>query len=61
MSEKSIQEKIKDNFLNIISKSSKFTAEEVEDIENTIDLPQKADKMAESLLKNIGGIANEDT
>lgn len=61
MSEKSIQEKIKENFIKIISQSSKFAAEEVADIENTIALPQKADKMAESILKSIGGVANEDT
>jgi hypothetical protein len=61
MEEQTIQEKIKTTFITAVSVSSKFTADEVEAIEATISLSQKSDKMAESLLKNIGGMADEDT
>ena len=61
MSGKNIQEKIKENFINTISESSKFTAEEIEDIKMTLALTQKADKMAEKLLISIGGTSDENT
>ena len=61
LSEKNIQEKIKEDFISTISKSSRFTAKEVEEIEKTIALPQKVDKMVDSILKSIGGLVNEDT
>lgn len=61
MEEQTLQEKIKTTFITAISESLKFTVDEVEAIEATISLSQKSDKMAESLLKNIGGMADEDT
>lgn len=61
MDEQTIQNKIKATFMNAIAESSKFTEDEVKDIVTTISSFQKADKMAASILKSIGGNANEDT
>lgn len=61
MDEQTIQDKIKTTFMNAISESSKFTEDEVKDIVTIISSSQKADKMAESILKSIGGTAGEDT
>ena len=61
MDEQTIQEKIKTTFINEVSASSKFTVDEVNDIIKIISSAQKSDKMAESLLKSIGGTADEDT
>jgi hypothetical protein len=61
MSEQTIQDKIKANFMNAVLKSSKFTKDEVESILVAMSTSMKADKMAESILKSIGGNANEDT
>lgn len=61
MNEQTIQDKIKTTFMNVVSESSKFTEDEVKDLVTTISSSQKADKMAESILKSIGGTADEDT
>jgi hypothetical protein len=61
MDEQTIQDKIKTTFMNAISESSKFTEDEIKGIVTTISSSLKADKMAESILKSIGGIADEDT
>lgn len=61
MDEQTIQDKIKTTFMNAILESSKFTEDEVKDIAMTISSSQKADKMAESMLKTIGGAADEDS
>ena len=61
MDEQTIQDKIKTTFMNAVSESAKFTEDEIKDILTTISSSQKADKMAESILKSIGGTADEDT
>ncbi len=61
MDEQTIQEKIKTTFINVVSESLKFSDEEVNEIAITISSTQKSDKLAESLLKSIGGTADEDT
>jgi hypothetical protein len=61
MEEQTIQEKIKTAFIDAVSTSSIFTVKEIEEIDAIISSTQKADKMAENLLKAIGGTADEDT
>jgi ribosomal protein L11 len=61
MNDLTIQDKIKTTFMNAISESSKFTEDEIKDIAMTISSSLKADKMAESILKSIGGTADEDS
>ncbi|MFZ3132489.1 MAG: hypothetical protein WA125_15675 [Desulfosporosinus sp.] len=61
MEEQTIQEKIKTTFIYAVTESSKFTVDEVNEIVTTISSTQKSDKMAESILKSIGGAADEDT
>jgi hypothetical protein len=61
MEEQTIQTKIKTAFINAVSTSSAFTAKEIEEIYTIISSTQKAEKMAENLLKAIGGTADEDT
>lgn len=61
MEEQTIQEKIKTAFIDEVSTSSEFTVEEIKEIDEIISSTQKADKMAENLLKTIGGAADEDT
>ena len=61
MDEETIQGKIKITFMNAVSESSKFTEDEIKDIVVIISSSLKADKMAESILKSIGGLADEDT
>lgn len=61
MDEQTVQEKIKTSFINAVSTSSKFTVDEVNDIVTAISSAQKSDKMAESILKSIGGTTDEDT
>ena len=61
MDGETIQGKIKTTFMNAVSESSKFTEDEIKDIVATISSSLKADKMAESILKSIGGTAHEDS
>jgi len=61
MDEQSIQDKIITTFTNSVSESSKFTDNEIEDIVTIISSSIKSDKMAESILKIIGGVVDEDT
>jgi len=61
MDEQTIQDKIKTTFMNAVSGSSKFSEDEINGIVTTISSSLKADKMAESILKSIGGTADEDT
>ncbi len=61
MDEQTIHEKIKTTFINAVSASSKFTIDEVNEIITTISSAQKSNKMAESILKSIGGAVDEDT
>jgi len=60
MDEQSIQDKIITTFTNAVTESSKFTDNEIEDIVMIISSPMKSDKMAESILKSIGGVVDED-
>ena len=61
MSEETIQDKIRNTFAKTISESPKFTADEIKDIVATMSSLQKPDKMAESMLKSIGGASDENT
>lgn len=61
MEEQTIQEKIRTAFIDAVSTSSAFTVEEIKEIDAIISSTQKADKIAENLLRTIGGAADEDT
>jgi hypothetical protein len=61
MDEKTIQSKIRTVFINKVAESPDFTESEATQIERIITSARKAEKMADELLKVIGGVANENS
>jgi len=61
MSEQTIQSKIRTAFINKVADNPDFTESEATQIERIITSAQKAEKMADELLKAIGGVADENS